>query len=76
MEPTEPHDHQLRAFDALMREAFPARKPDADIKALSAALADLDHVLCELRDLVAQLRAGIAEQRHLRTKRDEYKPWI
>ena len=78
MEPTEPHDPQLRAFDALMRDAFPARKPDAltaDERAISATLAELDHMLCELRDLVAQMRASLAELRHARIKREEYKPW-
>jgi|GEM_PF-4989748 len=75
------NDPNLRAFDALMREAFPpVRKPipeglTADERAISQALAELDHMLCELRDLVAEMRASLAELRHARIKREEYKPW-
>ena len=78
MEPIQPDDPNLRAFDALMRDAFPAKKPDAltaDERAISETLAELDHMLCELRDLVAQMRASLAELRHARIKREEYKPW-
>ena len=84
MEPTEPDDANWRAFDALMNMAFPPKQPEtptkpqamtADERAISQTLAELDHMLCELRDLVAQMRASLAELRHARIKREEYKPW-
>ena len=80
MEPTEPTDPQLRAFDALMRDAFPpVRRPipeglTADERALSVALSELDHALCELRDLVAVMRSSLAELRAARVKREGFKP--
>lgn len=73
-------DPNLRAFDALMRDAFPpVRTPipeglTADERALSLALSELDHALCELRDLVAEMRASLAELRAARVKREGFKP--
>ena len=78
MEPTQPDDPNLRAFDALMNMAFPPKHSEAltaDERAISQALVELDNMLCELRDLVAQMRASLAELRHARIKRQEYKPW-
>lgn len=80
MEPTESNDPNLRAFDALMRDAFPpvrAKHPEgltADERALLIALSQLDHALCELRDIVAEMRASLAELRHNRIKREGFKP--
>ena len=88
MEPTEhPDDPNLRAFDAMMREVFPPipvsdrqiadmAKMTPDEKAIYTALIDLDDTLCELRDLVALMRSSLAELRHARTKREDYKPWL
>lgn len=72
-EPT-PDDAQLRAFDAMMRDLFPRPALTPDERALSIALTELDHALCELRDLVAVMRSSLAELRHARTKREGYKP--
>lgn len=67
-------DPNLRAFDALMREAFPARQYTPDERALGITLVELDNALCELRDLVAEMRASLAELRHARMKREGFKP--
>lgn len=76
MEATEyPDDPNLRAFDALMRDLFPRQALTPDERALIIALAELDHALCELRDLVAVMRSSLAELRALRAKREAYKPW-
>lgn len=72
-EPT-PDDPNIRAFDALMRMAFPRTEYTADERALATALIELDNALCELRDLVAQMRSSLAELRHARAKREGYKP--
>lgn len=80
MEPTESNDPNLRAFDALIRDAFPpVRRPipeglTADERAMAVALIDLDNALCELRDIVAEMRASLAELRHNRIKREGFKP--
>ncbi len=77
MEPTQPDDPNLRAFDALMNMAFPPNKPaglTADERAISQTLAELDHMLCELRDLVAQMRSSLAELRQARIRREGFKP--
>lgn len=72
-------DPNLRAFDALMADAFPIRRKHlegltADERALSVALSELDHALCELRDLVAVMRASLAELRAARIEREGFKP--
>lgn len=73
-------DPNFRAFDALMRDAFPpVRRPipeglTADERAISLALVELDNALCELRDLVAEMRSSLAELRHNRIKREGFKP--
>ena len=74
MAPTDqPDDPNLRAFDALMRLAFP--KPAED-RRVADAIAELDETIAELRNLVAQMRGTLAELRALRAKREEYKPWL
>ena len=83
MEPEDrptPDDANMRAFDALMRMAFPPvtrKHPEgltADERAISQTLVELDHMLCELRDLVAQMRSSLAELRQARIRREGFKP--
>lgn len=68
----DPYEPQLRAFDALMRQAFPRKEYTDDERALATALIELDNALCELRDLVAEMRSSLAELRHKR--QSGYKP--
>lgn len=72
MSEPDPADANLRAFDALMRQAFPRKEYTDDERALAAALIELDNALCELRDLVAEMRSSLAELRHRR--QSGYKP--
>ena len=77
MEPEDrptPDDANMRAFDALMRVAFPSKALTPDERELSRALTELDSVLCELRDLVAQMRSSLAELRQARIRREGFKP--
>lgn len=70
-----PDDPNLRAFDALMRMAFPryeALTPHE--RELASTIVEMDKLLCELRDLVAQMRASLAELRHDRVRREGFKP--
>lgn len=72
-------DPNLRAFDALIRDAFPIQRkhPEgltADERAISLAITEIDQTLCELRDLVALMRSSLAELRAARVKREGFKP--
>lgn len=72
MDQPDPAHANMRAFDALMRQAFPRKEYTDDERALAAALVELDNALCELRDLVAEMRSSLAELRHRR--QSGYKP--
>lgn len=69
-----PADANMKAFDALMRMAFPYKALTAEEREIARALVELDNMLCEMRDLVAQLRASLAELRHDRMRREGFKP--
>lgn len=77
MEPEDrptPADANMRAFDALMRAAFPHKALTDDEREMARVVVELDNMLCEARDLVAQLRASLAELRHDRIRREGFKP--
>ena len=77
MEPEDrptPDDANMRAFDALMRVAFPRNQANDQERELAHMVAELDNMLCEMRDLVAQLRSSLAELRQARIRREGFKP--